>query len=309
MQFYIDGIYKSVASGHSMSDDKIKVTLISQGVDSGIDFELTDESTEIPDIPAKKARSASIEFVVNEYTKTVDVPLNKKELARREILIDEIGALEKEISEQKRGKFDSGCDFKAYTIEDGILKGFKSTHKNYYKAVFHSQTPEDFHRRLTFLQQCTRQGEAIRKENTVNDGVTTFSANNAVFGRQPIQVLRIGDQFHTKIVIDSLQIDYTDAPWDMNPEGMGMQFMIADIKMTIKLIGGQSLKGPINALQNAITFNYYGNSTFYNTGIYADATKMETLQYSPNDDPEIALPNDINFDINQSAINPDILLT
>ena len=74
-------------------------------------------------------------------------------------------------------------------------------------------------------------------------------------------------------------------------------------------IGGQSLKGPINALQNAITFNYYGNSTFYNTGIYADATKMETLQYSPNDDPEIALPNDINIDINQSAINPDILLT
>jgi hypothetical protein len=36
----------------------------------------------------------------------------------------------------------------------------------------------------------------------------------------------------------------------------------------MKVIGGQSLKGPIDALQNAITFNHYANSNYTNTGLY-----------------------------------------
>ena len=99
--------------------------------------------------------------------------------------------------------------------------------------------------------------------------------------------------FHTKIFIDNLQIDYSESPWDMNPEGMGMQFMIADVKMQLKLVGGQSLKGPINALQNSLSFNYYANSTFYNTGVYAEATRMESLQYPPDDNPEETTPKTV----------------
>lgn len=88
--------------------------------------------------------------------------------------------------------------------------------------------------------------------------------------------------FHTKVVIDNMSIDYSDSPWDMNPEGMGMQFMIADIKLQLKLVGGQSLQTPINALQNAVSFNFYANSTFYNTGIYEKPSNMEAAQVKEN---------------------------
>jgi len=55
----------------------------------------------------------------------------------------------------------------------------------------------------------------------------------------------------------------------MNPEGFGMQPMIAKITLQMKVIGGQSLKGPIDALQNAVSFNYYANSSFSSEGLYA----------------------------------------
>jgi len=89
-----------------------------------------------------------------------------------------------------------------------------------------------------------------------------------VFGRQPICVLRIGDFFYTKIIIENLTVDYHDSTWDMNPEGFGMQPMMANITLNIKILGGQSLKGPIDALQNAVTFNYYANSTYTDKGMY-----------------------------------------
>jgi hypothetical protein len=149
---------------------------------------------------------------------------------------------------------------------EAILNGFKSISGNYMYPVFHSQTPEDFHRRLTFLQQCMRQGAAKRFDMTDDNGI--LRAKNSVFGRQPICILRIGDFFFTKVVINQLNIDYTDAPWDMNPEGFGMQPMLAKITLQMNIIGGQSLVGPIDALQNALTFNYYANSNYTNAGMY-----------------------------------------
>jgi hypothetical protein len=149
---------------------------------------------------------------------------------------------------------------------DAILNGFKSISGNFMYPVFHSQTPEDFHRRLTFLQQCMRQGAAKRFDMTDENGI--LRAKNSVFGRQPICILRVGDFFFTKVVINQLNIDYTDAPWDMNPEGFGMQPMLAKITLQMNIIGGQSLVGPIDALQNAISFNYYANSNFTNAGMY-----------------------------------------
>jgi len=167
------------------------------------------------------------------------------------------------------------------TVEDGaILTGFKSVSGNYYYPVFHTQTPEDFHKRLTFLQQCTRQGAAKRFSSADADG--NLTARNSVFGRQPICILRIGDFFYTKIIIETVTVDYHDTTWDMNPEGFGMQPMIANVTMSIKIIGGQSLKGPIDALQNAVSYNYYANSTFTNTGIYSLPSKVANEQDSYN---------------------------
>ena len=122
--------------------------------------------------------------------------------------------------------------------------------------MFHSTTPEGFNSRLTFLHQCTRQGNT---ENSVG------LATNLAFGRPPICVLRIGDFYNTKIIFDNLNIDFEPLIWDMNPEGIGVQPMLANVNMSFKFIGGSDLTGPIARLQNAITFNFFAN-----TGVYDD---------------------------------------
>ena len=168
-----------------------------------------------------------------------------------------------------------------------ILNSFESISDNQFYPVFHSQTPEDFHRRLTFLQQCTRQG-AAKRYDIVDENTGELRARNSVFGRQPICILRVGDFWYTKVVIDSVTIDYADAPWDLNPESFGMQPMMASITLQMKVIGGQSLKGPIDALQNAATFNYYANSSFTAAGMYgrpsAEADKQERYLFGVNGD-------------------------
>jgi hypothetical protein len=131
----------------------------------------------------------------------------------------------------------------------------------YFQPGFHSTTPEGFNTRLTFLQQCLRQGPSIY------DNRDTIQPQNLAFGRPPVCILRIGDFFHTKIVINSLNITYDGGggypKWDLNPEGIGVQPMIANVTMSIDLIGGHALNGPINRLQNALSFNYYANTEMY----------------------------------------------
>jgi hypothetical protein len=165
------------------------------------------------------------------------------------------------------------------SVNTAILHGFDSISGNYFYPVFHSQTPEDFHKRLTFLHQCQRQGAAKRWNSPVS-GENSAMARNSVFGRQPICILRVGDFFYTKVIIENYTIDYSDTTWDMNPEGFGMQPMLAKVTLQMKLMGGQSLKGPIDALQNAVSFNYYANSSFTDAGMYQLPSKQADLQES-----------------------------
>ena len=131
----------------------------------------------------------------------------------------------------------------------------------YFQPGYHSTTPEGLNSRLTFLHQCMRQGPSVY------DDQATIQPQNLAFGRPPICILRIGDFFYTKIAINSMTISYDGGgsmpKWDLNPEGIGVQPMIADINLSIDIIGGQSLMGPINRLQNAVSFNYYGNTEMY----------------------------------------------
>ena len=83
------------------------------------------------------------------------------------------------------------------------------------------------------------------------------------FGSPPICVIRVGDFFHTKAVFESLDLKFDDAVYDLNPEGIGVQPMIAEVTMQIKFIGGQGLREPIAKLQNALSFNYYANTEMY----------------------------------------------
>ncbi len=135
-----------------------------------------------------------------------------------------------------------------------------SSKLTYFHPGFHSNTPEGLNTRLTFLQQCLRQGPSIY------DKEDNIKPDNLSFGRPPICILRIGDFIHTKVVIKSLTINYTNGSniqWDVNPEGIGVQPMMADVSMSIEIIGGQSLQGPINRLQNAMSYNFYANSEMY----------------------------------------------
>jgi hypothetical protein len=87
--------------------------------------------------------------------------------------------------------------------------------------------------------------------------------NNLAFGRAPVCILRIGDFYHTKIVIENLSFSFEPLVWDLNPEGVGVQPMICNVDMSFNFIGGSSLQGPINKLQNAVSFNYFANTEIY----------------------------------------------
>lgn len=128
----------------------------------------------------------------------------------------------------------------------------------YFDPAFHSMTPEGFNARLTFLQQCTRQGNTIGASDR-----QAKSANNLAFGRAPYCVLRLGDFYNQMIVIDNISIDYDPLQWDLNTEGIGMQPLLAHVNISFKFIGGGDLEGPVKRLQNAMTFNYYANSRLY----------------------------------------------
>lgn len=151
----------------------------------------------------------------------------------------------------------------------------------YFDPAYHSVTPEGFNARLTFLHQCTRQGptnavssgrvKGVEKDSsgkttsTGSDDYLKF-AGNLSFGRAPYCILRIGDFFNTKICIDSMSINYDNnggVQWDLNPEGVGVQPMYANISISFKFLGGQDISRPIERLQNAVTANYYANASVY----------------------------------------------
>lgn len=123
----------------------------------------------------------------------------------------------------------------------------------YFHPAFHSITPEGFNSRLTFLLQCTRQGPTIKQAE----------AKNLAFGPAPVCILRVGDFYNTKIMIDNVSFDFEEQLWDLNPEGIGVQPMIVRVNMSFKYIGGSTLYGPINKLQNALSFNFFANTQVY----------------------------------------------
>jgi hypothetical protein len=132
----------------------------------------------------------------------------------------------------------------------------------YFHPAFHSMTPEGLNERLTFLVQCTRPGDTIPTKQA--DG--TFldkDARNTGFGAPPVCVLRIGDFYHSKVIVETVNFTYEDAKFDLNPEGIGVQPMIVGVSIGFKFIGGQSLRGPVEELQNALSFNFFANTEMY----------------------------------------------
>ncbi len=158
---------------------------------------------------------------------------------------------------------DAPCSpFNEYDVNTKFPIDFQKM--DFFRPAYHSQTPEDFHKRLTFLHQVTRPGSTIES--------TEMQAKNSIFGRMPVCVLRLGDFIHTKIIINSINFSYPQNLWDLNPEGMGVQPMIAEVTMDFVILGGQALGSYIDRLQRAVDFNFYANSTFYGDRYYSKQT-------------------------------------
>jgi hypothetical protein len=219
-------------------------------------------SSDVPDCPFKTGQSDIPVDILpcklarrTEISVTFDKNLKAEYIKSLEPLPDIISYENYRITGEIRNKFYTECDYFEKLSGNDTKFVFDSIREKirYFHPAFHSMTPEGLNSRLTFLLQCTRQGPTL--EN--------ISANNLAFGRPPICILRIGDFYNTKIVIDSVNISYEPLIWDLNPEGIGVQPMLANVDMSFSFIGGSSLMGPISKLQNALSFNYFANTQVY----------------------------------------------
>jgi hypothetical protein len=186
-------------------------------------------------------------------------------------------------------RFYTECDYFEHLKEESPI-AYNSIREQikYFQPALHSTTPEGFNSRLTFLHQCTRQGPTTGAKDNNNP-------NNLAFGRPPVCILRIGDFYHTKIIIDNVTFSYEPLVWDLNPEGVGVQPMICDVTMSFSFIGGSSLNGPINRLQNALSFNYYANTEIYDP-------RADTIKITENDTKGELVNGDINIGENNQLI-------
>ena len=75
--------------------------------------------------------------------------------------------------------------------------------------------------------------------------------------------MRIGDFYHSKVIVRDVNITFEENVWDLNPEGIGVQPMIANVTMQIAFIGGQGLDKPVERLQNALSSNFFANTEMY----------------------------------------------
>ena len=170
----------------------------------------------------------------------------------------------------------------------------------FFHPSFHSMTPEGLNSRLTFLMQCTRPGDTIPTKQA--DG--TFldkDARNTSFGAPPVCILRVGDFYHTKAIVDSIRFSYDDAKFDLNPEGIGVQPMIVGVSIGFKFIGGQSLRGPVEELQNALSFNFFANTEMYDERATVLDTSAYSKQFIEKTEPTGDTPRNTNTDLSQEG--------
>jgi hypothetical protein len=172
-----------------------------------------------------------------------------------------------------RTKLLNECDyFEVLKQTDPFAYTTISDKVKFFQPAFHAITPEGLNSRLTFLHQCTRPGNTIPVVNEEGQQDTSTSTFNTNFGTPPVLVIRIGDFYNTKAIPDNLQLSFENL--DINPEGIGLQPMIAKVTLGLKLIGGSGLAKPIDKLQNALSFNFYANTEMYDER--ADITEETT---------------------------------
>jgi len=227
----------------------------------------------INDPKAINARKASVTLIYNpnidafmrEMSVNENEEIHKKKISEKKRREETIKIKSAELTKEM---VNEATYFNKLKVEDSFVYDSLKDKVKFFHPAFHSMTPEGMNSRLTFLQQCTRQGPSINIKN---------GPNNMAFGKPPICVLRIGDFYHTKIVIDSVNFSYEPLQWDLNPEGIGVQPMLTKVDLNFKFIGGSSLGGPISQLQNAVSFNFFANTSVYNERRPIDVPKGTKL--------------------------------
>lgn len=223
---------------------------------------------------AKEDRKATftlkVDQTINNSLNTPNTPSNDE--------------LAKSLAEKVIKRSYKECDyFNKLSQDDKFVDGVEQLYKKikFFHPSFHSTTPEGFNSRLNFLLQCTKQGETVRRDK---DGkpTTDGQTSNLVFGKPPVCILRIGDFYNTKIIMESVNFSFDPLVWDLNPEGVGVQPMIVNVDIAFKFIGGSSMAGPINKLQNAVSFNFFANTEFYDGR--ADRITKNGFQSGDDDD-------------------------
>ena len=62
--------------------------------------------------------------------------------------------------------------------------------------------------------------------------------------------------------------------------------MMANVNISFKFLGGSDLSGPINRLQNALSFNHYANTSVYDDRaeeiFYNDEGEIINFNFKPN---------------------------
>ena len=198
---------------------------------------------------------------VVEPPKTIETTLVTPQKPKPTVTIEQ--KLKEGIGKKILRQLLSECDYfelikeEVPMLYDSIREKIK-----YFNPAFHSMTPEGLNARLTFLNQCVRPGETIPVIGP--DGKPKYdNAVNTSFGAPPVLILRIGDFYNGKIIPKSVGFTYEPLVFDMNPEGIGIQPMIANVSMSFDFIGGHGLAKPVEQLQNALSFNYYANTEIY----------------------------------------------
>ena len=202
-------------------------------------------STPTDDRIAKVGRKIDIKFVPDanlQAQRLASIPVEKPKTETRKV--------NKKI---KKRFYNEASFFEKLTKKDPFVFDQIRKKLKYFHPAFHSTTPEGLNSRLTFLKQCTRQGPTLGSDRP----------DNLAFGAPPVCILRLGDFYNTKIIIENIGFSFEPLVWDLNPEGVGVQPMIANVDMSIKFVGGSALEGPINRLQNALSFNYFANTQVY----------------------------------------------
>lgn len=237
-----------------------------------------DIACSILSIIASYARRVTLNIEINQKPPKSPEKISNNNEPQNILLLSEEPALtgnvtKRDIAQRILDKLITECDYFDFLEENSpiVYKSLKEKLR-YFNPSFHSMTPEGLNARLTFLQQCLRPGDTIKNE--MGD---SCDASNTAFGKPPVSILRIGDFYHTKIIITNLDITYDPLVFDLNPEGIGVQPMIANIRLQFKYIGGSGLRKHVDELQNALSFNYYANTDMYDDRTFANTNRLERL--------------------------------